>query len=80
VSAEQLADLHCQIAVARQELHEAQRIVVLLDSDDPGAAAGDAVAIARGIIERDLAARRVEAWTSILDSLRAEGRRLGLFS
>lgn len=79
MSAQQLADLRCQLAVARDELHEAQRIAALLDEDDPTGAAGDAVAIARGIIERDLAGRRVDAWTAILDRLRDESRRLGLF-
>jgi hypothetical protein len=50
---------------ARDELAHAEHVVALLDVDD-AAPAGDTVAIARGIVERDLAARRVEAWRHIV--------------
>lgn len=50
---------------ARDELAHAEHVVALLDVDD-AAAPGDTVAIARGIVERDLAARRVEAWRHIV--------------
>lgn len=81
------AALRRQIEEARAELHEAQRIDALLADDfmtgaggiGSTACSGDALQIARAIIERDLAARRVEAWVAVLDRFRAEGVRLGLF-
>lgn len=87
MTAEQLAGLREQIDAARAELHDAQRVEALLHEghDHSGVPAGawcdlcGPVAVARGVIERDLAARRVEAWVAVLDRLRAEGRRLGLF-
>lgn len=70
-------DLAAQLEAARTELHEAQRIAALLDEPlDPGRGA---IAVARDVIERDLAGRRVEAWTAILDRLRDNGRGRGLF-
>ena len=69
-----------QLDEARAELHEAQRIASLLDEEDVPAGPRDVVAVARLVIERDLAARRVEAWTAIVDKLRAEGARRGLFA
>lgn len=79
MTADERARLQAQIAAARAELHEAQRIEALLDDNLHEVIGGDPVAIARGIIERDLAGRRVEAWVAVLDRLRAEGRRVGLF-
>lgn len=67
---DQLAALVAQIDAPRAELREAQRVVALLDAD-PFTNYGDPVAVARGVIERDLAGRRVEAWTAVLDRLRA---------
>jgi hypothetical protein len=79
VTADERGRLAAQIDAARDELHEAQRVVALLDADDAATAAGP-VAVARLVIERDLAARRVEAWVAVLDGLRGEGRRVGLFA
>lgn len=79
MSAAELDTLRAQLDGARSALHDAQNVVALLAVDDDGDG-GDAVKIARRIIERDLAARRVEAWTGVLDRLRSEARRHGLFS
>ena len=68
-----------QLDEARAELHEAQRIAALLAVDEDQAPA-DAVAVAGRIIERDLAARRIEAWSAVVDKLCAEGARRGLFA
>lgn len=66
------------LKAARGELHDAQRIAAMLSVDTDGAPQ-DAVAVARNVIERDLAARRVEAWAGVIDRLRNEARVLGLF-
>lgn len=70
--------LRDQLDAARAALHDAQDVAALLDVDD--AVGGDVVAVARGVIERDLAARRIDAWVAVVDRLRAEGRRRGLFT
>ena len=78
--ADAILALRAQLDEARDELHEAQRIAALLeDEQEDQAARGHAVGIARLMIERDLAGRRVEAWSAILDRLRDEGRRRGVF-
>lgn len=66
-----------QLDAARTHLHDAQHVAALLALD---VAAGDPVEVARIVLERDLAARRVAAWDAVVCGLRAEGRRLGLFS
>lgn len=74
-----ISTLRAQLAAARVELHEAQQFAARLDVDTWPATGDDAVAVARGVIERDLAARRVEAWSSVLDRIRAQARAQGLF-
>ena len=78
------------LAYAREQLHEAQRIAALLDQpqtwgeyygeDCPPNLRPGAGAVARAVIERDLAARRVEAWTHLVNNLRAEAAKRGRFS
>lgn len=86
-----LAAVSRDLTGAREELHAAQAtLAMLLVDDEPkdytivgglvfAVAPRTGIQIARGIIERDLAARRVEAWSALLDRLRAEARALGLF-
>ena len=73
-------NVQADLDAARDELHEAQRIAALLDEPAPVRRHPIAVGVARDVIERDLAARRVEAWTSIVDRLRSEGQRRGIFA
>ena len=76
---EAVAALRAQLDAARTELHEAQQFAARLNVDDWPDTGDDAVAIARGVIERDLATRRVEAWAAVLERLRQQGRDRGLF-
>lgn len=80
MTADERARLRAQIDAARAELHEAQRIDALLAAALAFTDHGDPVAVARGVIERDLAGRRVEAWVAVLDRLRIEGVRVGVFA
>jgi hypothetical protein len=80
VTASELERLRRQLDAAREEFDAAERIVALLEVDEPDVSwlGAGPVAVARDVIERDLARRRVEAWASVLDRLRTEGRRVGL--
>lgn len=76
--ADDVQALRTALEAARVELHEAQQFAARLNVDS-WPATDDAVAVARGVIERDLAQRRIEAWSAVLERLRAQGRDRGLF-